>query len=156
MSSSSYNDIVKMIRSRGYQRIVFTNGCFDILHAGHMSTLIHAKKLAGPTGAVIVGINDDESVKRLKGQDRPFFNVRDRAWMLLNLRSVDHVVTFSEDTPLEIIQSLRPDVIVKGGDYSSLDVVGKEFALVSIAPYDTECSIKSTSELEAKIRGSHG
>lgn len=156
MSSSNYSDIVKTIRSYGYQRVVFTNGCFDILHAGHMSTLIHAKRMAGPQGAVIVGINDDESVKRLKGKDRPFFNVRDRAWMLLNLRSVDHVVTFSEDTPLELISALHPDVIVKGGDYIQQDVVGKEFALVSIAPYDTECSIKSTSELEAKIRGSHG
>ena len=97
------------------QSIVFTNGCFDILHAGHVRYLTEAKKL----GAVlVVGLNSDESVRKLKGNGRPVNPAADRAEVLAGLRAVDHVVIFDEDTAEEMVRQLQPDVYVKGGDYS--------------------------------------
>jgi rfaE bifunctional protein nucleotidyltransferase chain/domain len=153
----TYADFAKGIReygrnkhpSSGYERLIFVNGIFDILHLGHLQTIVHARTLAGPRGAVIVGINDDKSTRRLKGRGRPLNDERSRALLLLHLRHVDHVITFAEDTPLELIQALCPDVIVKGGDYRPDQVVGKELAMVSIAPYDENYS---TTELVKKAR----
>lgn len=116
--------IAENLRRAG-RRIVFTNGCFDILHKGHVTYLREAKKLGD---VLILGLNTDESVRGLKGEGRPVNNEDDRAEVLCSLESVDYVVKFSESTPLELIKSLRPDVLVKGGDYRLEDVVGREYA----------------------------
>lgn len=101
--------------------MVFTNGVFDLLHPGHID-LLTAARAAGD--ALIVGVNSDDSVRRLKGPSRPVKNEADRAYVLAALECVDQVVTFSEDTPLELVKRIRPDVIVKGGDYVESSVVG--------------------------------
>jgi len=101
--------------------IVFTNGVFDILHPGHIFSLSQAAKEAD---FLIVGLNSDNSVKRLKGQQRPVNNQDSRALLLASLLMVDAVVIFEEDTPLELINSIRPDVLVKGGDYTIENIVG--------------------------------
>lgn len=103
--------------------VVFTNGCFDILHRGHIDYLNKAKELAD---VLVVGLNTDASVKRLKGQTRPVLNQKDRAFMLDNLKAVDFVILFEEDTPLELIRRLNVDVLVKGNDYKDKLVVGQE------------------------------
>lgn len=97
------------------QRLVFTNGCFDLLHAGHVTYLEQAKALGD---ILIVGLNSDESVRGLKGAQRPLNPLRDRAIVLCGLASVDHVIPFAESTPIEIIKIIRPDIYVKGGDYT--------------------------------------
>jgi len=109
-------------------KVVFTNGCFDILHRGHMELLKYCKSL----GLVIVGLNSDESVKRLKGPDRPITNQEDRKFMLESCKYVDSVVIFDEDTPYDLIKKYRPDIIVKGGDYKEVEVIGNDLASVHI------------------------
>jgi D-beta-D-heptose 7-phosphate kinase/D-beta-D-heptose 1-phosphate adenosyltransferase len=101
--------------------VVFTNGCFDLLHRGHVDLLHRARELGD---ALMVGLNDDASVRRLKGEGRPLVPVGDRAVILCALADVDAVVVFSEDTPLELIRELVPDVLVKGADYAPEEVVG--------------------------------
>ncbi len=101
--------------------MVFTNGCFDLLHPGHVRYLSAARKLGD---SLVVGINDDVSVRRLKGPNRPFLVLEVRAELLAALKPVDYVVPFSEDTPLELIKTLHPDVLVKGGDYRRDRIVG--------------------------------
>lgn len=110
---------------RSGPRIVFTNGCFDILHRGHAAYLRAARALGDK---LIVGLNSDASVRRLKGPDRPINGEADRAYLLASLAAVDYVTIFSEDTPYELLSHVRPDVLVKGGDYRLEDVVGREFA----------------------------
>lgn len=103
------------ILRRAGQKIVFTNGCFDILHAGHVEYLSTAKSFGD---VLIVGLNDDDSVKRLKGSSRPINCQEDRAKVLLGLKAVDHVIFFGEDTAENLIAEVKPDVYVKGGDYT--------------------------------------
>jgi rfaE bifunctional protein nucleotidyltransferase chain/domain len=103
-------------------RVVFTNGCFDILHRGHVEYLQKARSFGD---VLIVGLNSDDSVKRLKGSSRPFMNENDRGFILANLKSVDAVVIFNEETPYEIINQIIPDVLVKGGDYKINEIVGR-------------------------------
>jgi len=103
------------------QSVVFTNGCFDILHPGHVQYLQEARSCGD---FLVVGLNSDSSVRRLKGDQRPIQNEQDRAVVLAALSSVDAVVIFSEDTPLNLIQQLRPGVLVKGGDWSVDEIVG--------------------------------
>jgi rfaE bifunctional protein nucleotidyltransferase chain/domain len=105
------------------KRIVLTNGCFDLLHPGHIHTLTHAKALGD---VLVVAINSDASVKRLKGERRPILNQEERAVILSALSVVDYVTIFTEDTPLEVIRLLLPDVLVKGGDWGANAVVGRE------------------------------
>jgi D-sedoheptulose 7-phosphate isomerase len=105
-------------------RVVFTNGCFDILHPGHIDLLQRAKALGSK---LIVGINSDQSVKRIKGNDRPFLNQEERKAILLGLKSVDEVVIFDELTPENIIKKIKPDVLVKGGDWSENEIIGADF-----------------------------
>ncbi len=107
----------------GGARIVFTNGCFDVLHAGHVRLLDLARRQGD---VLVVGLNSDDSVRRLKGAPRPVNTLADRAEVLSGLASVDHVVLFEEDTPLDLIRAVRPDVLVKGGDYSADTVVGAD------------------------------
>jgi len=103
--------------------LVFTNGCFDLLHRGHVEYLHQARRLGD---ALLVGVNTDASVERLKGPGRPVVPQSDRALVLAGLESVDAVTLFDEDTPLDLIRALLPDVLVKGGDYSLDGVVGRE------------------------------
>lgn len=110
-------------------KIIFTNGCFDILHRGHYELLRYCKSLGS---TVIVGLNSDESVKILKGQDRPFFSEQDRKFALESCKYVDNVIIFEEKTPYNLIKSLKPDIVVKGGDYLEKDVVGYSLAEVKI------------------------
>lgn len=107
------------------ETIVFTNGCFDILHRGHVTYLRQAASLGAH---LIIGLNSDESVRRLKGEERPVLSERDRAFMLEALAFVDGIIIFSEDTPEKILSRIRPDVLVKGGDYKKEDVAGREYA----------------------------
>lgn len=107
------------------KKIVFTNGCFDILHAGHVSVLEFARSKGD---ALIVGLNSDASVRRLKGPTRPVNTQGDRALVLAALESVSAVCIFEEDTPYNLIKKICPDVLVKGGDYKPSEIVGREFA----------------------------
>jgi len=103
------------------KKIVFTNGCFDILHVGHIRYLSKAKKLGN---ILIVGLNSDKSVKKLKGDNRPINIFEDRATLLASLRFVDLVIIFEEKTPENLIKKIKPDILVKGGDYNIEDIVG--------------------------------
>ena len=104
-------------------RTVFTNGCFDLLHGGHLKLLLEAR---GHGDRLVVGLNDDASVRRLKGSDRPLLPLEERAQLLAALRAVDLVVPFPEDTPYETLAALRPDVLVKGADYRLEEIVGAD------------------------------
>jgi len=125
MDNSQYHidHIIIAINSdrKDSKKIVFTNGCFDILHAGHIRYLSEAKSLGD---ILVVGINSDKSVKELKGPSRPINSLSDRALILSELRYVDYVVSFEEQTPLELIKIIMPDILVKGGDYTVETVVG--------------------------------
>lgn len=131
--------------------VVFTNGCFDILHAGHVQYLKAARELGDK---LIVGLNSDESVRRIKGEGRPVNSQEDRAEILRSLSFVDRVEIFDEDTPLELIKKVKPDILVKGGDYSADEVVGKDEVeanggKVVILPF---LEGKSTTSVIDKIR----
>ena len=119
--------LVKVIRSRALRgkKIVFTNGCFDLLHAGHVHYLEHAKRLGD---VLIVALNSDASVRRLKGPERPLNRLEDRAKVIAALESVDFVTAFEEDTPLRAILAIEPDLIVKGGDWKVAQIVGSSEA----------------------------
>ncbi|MDR2084841.1 MAG: D-glycero-beta-D-manno-heptose 1-phosphate adenylyltransferase [Bacteroidales bacterium] len=106
------------------KKIVFTNGCFDILHAGHVEYLFNAAKFGD---VLIVGLNTDNSVRKLKGENRPVNNENDRALLLASLSFVDFIVMFDEETPLKLIKRIRPNVLVKGGDYSVDNIIGANF-----------------------------
>lgn len=108
------------------QKIVFTNGCFDILHKGHVDYLNKAKQLGD---VLILGLNSDKSVKNLKGESRPIVAEDERAFILENLKSVNSVVLFDEETPKNLIEFISPDVLVKGGDYTIDTIVGADFVL---------------------------
>jgi rfaE bifunctional protein nucleotidyltransferase chain/domain len=111
---------------RGKKKIVFTNGCFDLLHAGHADYLNKAKSLGD---ILVVGINSDASMRRIKGEKRPILPQQMRAYLLDNLKPVDYVVIFEEDTPLELIKAIKPDVLVKGADWDLERIVGADFVL---------------------------
>ncbi|MDD3124307.1 MAG: D-glycero-beta-D-manno-heptose 1-phosphate adenylyltransferase [Candidatus Kapabacteria bacterium] len=135
------------------RRIVFTNGCFDIIHAGHVKYLAEAKKLGD---VLFLGLNSDQSVRRLKGDSRPINSETDRASVLSALRFIDYVVVFGEDTPENIIRTIRPDVLVKGGDYKIENIVGADFVkseggeVVTIDFVDG----KSTTKIIEKMKSS--
>jgi D-beta-D-heptose 7-phosphate kinase/D-beta-D-heptose 1-phosphate adenosyltransferase len=116
--------LVQNLKERG-KRIVFTNGCFDLLHVGHVRYLEEAKSFGD---VLILGLNSDTSVKALKGENRPINTENDRAYVLAALESVDYVVTFDDDTPYELIKRVKPDILVKGGDYEGKEVVGSDIA----------------------------
>ena len=108
-----------------HKKIVFTNGCFDILHLGHVKYLEQAKKMGD---ILVIGVNSDNSVKKLKGDNRPINSEYDRAYLLNSLKSVDYTIVFNEETPYELIKIIEPDVLVKGGDYKVQDIVGNDIA----------------------------
>ena len=116
--------IVKELKNKN-KKIIFTNGCFDILHIGHVKYLEKAKSFGD---ILILGLNSDRSVRRLKGENRPVNSIDDRAYILASLEIVDYVVIFDNDTPLNLIKRIKPDVLVKGGDYEGKEIVGQEIA----------------------------
>ena len=133
-------------------RLVFTNGCFDLLHPGHVEYLEQAKRLGD---ILVVGLNTDDSVRRLKGSGRPLLEENDRARVLAALASIDAVALFDEDTPGELIEALLPDVLVKGGDYALADIVGREAVkaaggTVTVVPF---VGTYSTSALLERLKG---
>lgn len=141
-----------LIRSLS-KKIVFTNGCFDIIHAGHVRYLYEAKQLGD---VLIVGLNSDASVSLLKGSSRPINTEADRAAVLDALESVDFVVLFSEDTPFDLINAIKPDILVKGGDYKPADIVGADIVSsrggeIVVIPF---LEGRSTSSIIEKIKSS--
>lgn len=143
--------LVEILKSQN-KKVVFTNGCFDILHVGHLRYLNEAKKQGD---VLIIGVNSDASVKRLKGETRPINNQFDRAEMLSGLKSVDYTVIFEEDTPEELIAILKPSIHVKGGDYKKEDLPETKI----VESYGGEVRIlsfvegKSTTNIVKKIQG---
>jgi len=122
MSWDNIADEVRKLRASG-KKICFTNGCFDIIHSGHVTYLMKAKQLAD---VLIVGLNSDDSVRRLKGEKRPINDQEDRAIVLSALKPVDYVVIFEQDTPFELVELIKPDIIAKGGDYTPESIVGAD------------------------------
>ena len=140
-------------RDKG-ETVVFTNGCFDILHAGHIRYLESAAQLGDH---LIIAVNSDESVRKLKGDSRPINILASRLYLLASLSCVDAVFPFFEETPLEVINELKPDVLVKGGDYTSENIVGAKEVMswkgrVEVIPY---VEGYSTTKLESKILALH-
>ncbi len=150
LSRREIEDVVAHERARG-KRIVLTNGCFDLLHVGHVRCLEAAKAFGD---VLIVGLNSDDSVRRLKGPGRPLAPAEDRAELLAALRPVDYVVIFEEDTPVELVHQVRPDVHVKGGEYRPQDMpetaaVESHGGRVEVVPMVPN---RSTTSLMARVR----
>lgn len=151
VSRDQLKKIIKEEKARG-KKIAFTNGCFDLLHLGHIRYLQEARKQGD---FLIVALNSDLSVRKLKGKERPIVSSEERAEVLAALESVDYVVIFSEDTPARLINLLEPDVLIKGGDYRKEKIVGRETVesrggKVVTIPLVEGCS---THGLLKKIRG---
>jgi len=124
LTREKLKNFLKKAKKEG-KKIVFTNGCFDILHAGHVRIIEFAKSQGD---VLILGLNTDASIKRLKGPSRPINKEKDRAIVVSALQAVDGVVLFKEDTPLNLIKIIKPDILVKGADYTKENVVGREYA----------------------------
>ena len=146
-SFDEIKEIVKRYKENG-KKVVFTNGCFDILHVGHVKYLQEAKSFGD---ILIVGLNSDASVKRLKGESRPINIAQDRAYLLAALEAVDFVVEFEDDTPYELIKMVAPDTLVKGGDYEGKEVVGTEFSgeLKLVQFVDGKSTTKTIEKIQA-------
>jgi len=145
-------EIARELHNAG-RKIVFTNGCFDLIHRGHVEYLNAAKKLGD---ILIIGLNSDESVRCLKGVDRPINYEQDRAVVLDNLIAVDYVCIFDQDTPYELIQIVQPDVLVKGGDWAVDEIVGSDIVLDRGGEVRSLQFIegKSTTDIIEKIKNS--
>ncbi len=150
--------LVRALKEGG-GKIVFTNGVFDIIHRGHIEYLLDAKSRGD---VLIVGVNSDSSVKRIKGDDRPVNNENDRAFVLLSLKPVDYAVIFEDDTPYNIIKVIRPHVLVKGGDWEVKDIVGSDivlsdggqvFSLKYVDNYSTSSIIRKINETKSAEKG---
>ena len=148
--SSKISHILAIWRFKGY-KIVFTNGCFDLLHLGHLDYLA---KAAAKGDKLIVGLNTDSSVTRLKGPDRPITDQHSRAMILAAMSFVSMVVLFDEETPYKIITKIQPDILVKGADYNPVDIVGYNVVMAKGGKVETIDFLPgySTSAIEAKIR----
>lgn len=143
---------LKAARKQG-KKIVFTNGCFDLLHVGHIRYLQQARRMGD---LLVVGVNSDESVRRLKGPSRPVQPERDRGEVLAGLECVDYVIFFGEDAPLALIEGLKPDVLVKGADWPVEQIVGREVVegsggRVATIPYVEGVSTSALIERICKI-----
>ncbi len=154
LQAADLRERVHLLQGDG-KRVVFTNGCFDLLHVGHIQYLQAARRLGD---CLIVGLNSDASVRRLKGKRRPLISEEERAHILAALDCVDYVTVFNESTPMKLIRTLRPDILVKGGDYRKSEVVGAEFVesyggRVALVPV---VQGKSTSEIVQRIVQRYG
>ncbi|MFH2139117.1 MAG: D-glycero-beta-D-manno-heptose 1-phosphate adenylyltransferase [Candidatus Omnitrophota bacterium] len=121
-SLNSLEQVIAVLKKNG-KKIVFTNGCFDLIHYGHVTYLEQAKKQGD---VLVVGLNSDASVRKLKGKTRPVVCEKERAGVLASLQSVDYVVIFGQDTPLKVIKKLNPDVLIKGSDWKNENIVGAD------------------------------
>lgn len=141
--------IVFTFKNKG-KKIIFTNGCFDLFHYGHIKYLEDAK---GKGDILVVAINSDSSVRRIKGNKRPIINEQERLRTVAALESVNYAVLFSEDTPIKVIKSLKPDILVKGADWDEKDIVGRDFVLSYGGRVSTIKLVKglSTTNLIKKI-----
>jgi len=148
-SLAALKRIIASLKKRG-KKVVFTNGCFDLLHFGHARYLEDAKKRGD---ILVVAVNSDSSVRKIKGSDRPIINEKFRSGLIAALASVDYVVLFSEETPLKVIKALKPDVLVKGADWNKADIVGSGLVLSYAGKVATIRLIKglSTTNLINKI-----
>lgn len=135
------------------KKLVFTNGCFDLIHRGHVDYLTRARELGD---ALVVALNSDESVRKLKGEGRPVVHLPDRAYVLSNLKCVDFVISFDEETPFEIISEVIPDILVKGGDWKLDQIVGRDiveqnggkvFSLKYVDNYSTSSILEKLKNL---------
>lgn len=144
--------ILDLLKSQG-KKVVFTNGCFDILHLGHVQYLEEAKGLGD---YLVVGINSDASVERLKGSNRPIQNMTSRIGIIASLHMVDAVVGFDNDTPLDLITAIKPDILVKGGDWQVSQIVGGAFVIENGGEVHNLTFLKdhSTTGIEQKIKNS--
>lgn len=149
LKTSNYENVAEKLRKLNHGKLIFTNGCFDIIHAGHVSLLSACRQLAEDGGLVVVGMNSDKSVRRIKGPSRPVQDEMSRAEILSSIKYVDFVVVFDENTPHLLIKSLKPDLVVKGGDYKADEVVGRDVAPVVIVPLKKG---HSTSKLIGKMK----
>jgi rfaE bifunctional protein nucleotidyltransferase chain/domain len=150
--SEDLNQFLNILRFK-QKKIVFTNGVFDLLHLGHIDYLSKAKELGD---ILIVGVNTDTSAKRLeKGEGRPFTDQVSRSMIIASLSFVDTVVLFDEDTPLNLIEQVQPDILVKGADYKTEDIVGYDIVMAKEGKIETIDFLKgySTTGIEKKIRG---
>jgi len=120
----SLKKLLKELKKRKGRKIVFTNGCFDILHAGHVRYLKKAKSLGD---MLVLGLNSDSSVRNIKGKGRPIVNQKDRAEVVSSLSPVDYVVIFKEPTPIKLIEAIKPDILVKGADWKRGEIIGENF-----------------------------
>ena len=148
-SIQEFLEIRKKIKEKN-QNIIFTNGCFDIIHRGHIEYLNEAKSLGD---VLIVGLNSDSSVRKLKGEKRPVNKELDRATVLDNIKCVDYVIIFGEDTPYNLIKKVLPDILVKGGDWKPTEIVGADIVLNNGGQVKSLKYIKnySTTEILKKI-----
>jgi len=154
LTRSQAKEIIRKEREKG-KKIVFTNGCFDLLHAGHIYLLREAKKEGD---ILIVALNSDSSVRKIKGISRPIYPEKERAEILASLEMVDYVVIFEETTPYQIIKELKPHILVKGGDWRINEVVGRDLVeswggKVKIVPY---LNGFSTTNIVEKIKKTDG
>jgi D-beta-D-heptose 7-phosphate kinase/D-beta-D-heptose 1-phosphate adenosyltransferase len=140
-----FDDEVEKIRTIGNmkKKVVFTNGCFDVIHSGHIRLLQFSKKQGD---ILVVGLNTDESVTKFKGESRPINNIEERCELLKNLGFIDYIIIFNDDTPIKILSLLQPDLLVKGGDYTKENIIGKEYAK-DIAIYDYINGLSSTNTI---------
>lgn len=127
MSLNDFLNIRNDLKEKG-KKLVFTNGCFDIIHKGHITYLKQAKELGD---YLVVGLNSDKSVKKLKGESRPVNNEEDRKYVLENIKPVDAVIIFEEETPYNLINAIKPDILVKGGDWSVDKIVGSDIVFAN-------------------------
>ena len=152
--TAELDQLLKILEAqRKDKRIVFTNGCFDLLHAGHCHYLQKARELGD---ILIVGLNSDSSIRRIKGAPRPIVPQDQRAFILSSLRSVDYVVIFEEDTPTKLIEAIKPDILVKGGDWSPESIPGRDFVesyggKVITIPFEYQTSTSKIIERVKKL-----
>lgn len=160
IKSSKIKSITELVKIRNTLRrqgkpVVFTNGCFDIIHRGHIECLRKAKSFGD---ILIVGLNSDSSVRKIKGEKRPIVSQKDRAEILACLEMVDYVLIFKETTPLNVISKLVPDVLVKGGDYTKENIVGNNIVLSGGGKVKTVRQVqgRSTNNIIQKIVKRYG
>lgn len=149
-SKEQINQLVSQLQS-SHKKVVFTNGCFDLMHLGHIAYLSKAADLGD---IMVIGLNTDDSVSRLKGPHRPIQDEGSRAYVMAALSFVDYVVYFNEDTPYELIKTIQPDILVKGADYKVEDIVGYDVVMAKGGKVETIEFVPgySTSAIESKIK----
>ncbi len=141
VSQSQLRETLRELKAKG-KKVVFTNGCFDLVHLGHLDYL---EKARGKGDVLVIGLNSDQSIRRLKGASRPVMDENSRARLLAALEFVDYVVLFDEDTPLELIRDILPDILVKGDDYDLSNIVGADVVMSNGGKVETVELVKGYS-----------